>query len=64
MFAWLGSGLMLALLGMPALFILWPYVGPWGMLVSFALAFTCIFRGMFVGHRAVIEECKKDADLR
>lgn len=51
MFVWLGMGLLWALIGLPALFVLWPMFGPFGMLFCFVCAYACIFRGMFVGNR-------------
>lgn len=49
MFMWFGMALFFMFAAPILLFSVWQWVGPIGMLVSFALAFACIFRGMVVG---------------
>lgn len=50
MFGWFAAALVFLAMAVPALFILFPYVGPFGMLACFGLAFGCIFKGFFVGN--------------
>lgn len=52
-FAWMGAGLMISFLSVPALFLLYPFVGPIGMLVCLAIGMVCVFRGFFIGLRLI-----------
>lgn len=45
---YMGTGVVFALLALPALFIAWPMVGPAGMLLCFVVAFGCIFRAIWL----------------
>jgi len=54
MWLWFGAALTFLFLAPILLFAVWQWVGPFGMLFSFACAYGCIFAGIRAGWRSVM----------